>query len=409
MKISKVSIAEVSGMILGEPGQPVRLKFTRISGRSKRKYKVVLKRTVRATLEPTYRVQKDGINTRVTHIHLDCLQHPGNTAPEQPPDAPQVRDVLDANGNVVGPGLLEHARTLTAPRDSILSPSPCPGVERIDSSHPAWPGNNSRGHPEHFGQGGALPRLKPKPEASAADRPPKAANGNQAAPQDGQSENPQAPPPSASGATQDRPAPDEAPLAPAADLDAASILGMYQLLPQAPPPAFAAPLPVGEGETPPAAAVAGPPAEPVAPSTSADAAAGLLQWAPPAADASPPAEMTQGVKFTAVAVPASEVEEEEQGGVHDWEGLAESRIAVFEAKQRASKPARAAAPKQATAPRPAARHGAVTIRAPRPARGPTGAAGAHLLAQRARPACAWAPRFGAPGHLPVAAAPPPRR
>eukprot|EP00291_Cryptomonas_curvata_P014651 CAMPEP_0172154584 /NCGR_PEP_ID=MMETSP1050-20130122/2121_1 /TAXON_ID=233186 /ORGANISM="Cryptomonas curvata, Strain CCAP979/52" /LENGTH=271 /DNA_ID=CAMNT_0012823327 /DNA_START=114 /DNA_END=926 /DNA_ORIENTATION=- len=178
VKISKVSIAEVSGMILGEPGQPVRLKFTRISGRSKRKYKVVLKRTVRATLEPTYRVQKDGINTRVTHIHLDCLQHPGNNAPAQPPDVPQVRDVLDANGNVVGPGLLEHARTLTAPRDSILSPSPCPGVERIDSSHPAWPGNNARGPPEHIGQGGALPKLKPKLEAAAADGQPKAPNVN---------------------------------------------------------------------------------------------------------------------------------------------------------------------------------------------------------------------------------------
>ena len=77
-------------------------------GKSKKKYKVVLKRTVRASLEPTYHVQRDGINTKVTHIHLDCLQN--QDEPKPAAAANEARDVLDADGNVVGPGLLQRAR-----------------------------------------------------------------------------------------------------------------------------------------------------------------------------------------------------------------------------------------------------------------------------------------------------------
>jgi len=134
VKVAKASIADISGMVLGTPGESVKLKFTRTVGKAKKKYKVVLKRTVRASLEPTYHVQRDGINTKVTHIHLDCLQ---NQDPGEPAPVNQARDVLDANGNVVGPGLLQRARTASA-GVSI------PGVERIDASHPAWPGKNKK-------------------------------------------------------------------------------------------------------------------------------------------------------------------------------------------------------------------------------------------------------------------------
>jgi hypothetical protein len=134
VKVAKASIADISSMVLGTPGESVKLKFTRTVGKTKKKYKVVLKRTVRASLEPTYHVQRDGVNTKVTHIHLDCLQ---NQEPEEPAPVNQARDVLDANGNVVGPGLLQRARTASA-GVSI------PGVERIDASHPAWPGKNKK-------------------------------------------------------------------------------------------------------------------------------------------------------------------------------------------------------------------------------------------------------------------------
>eukprot|EP00290_Baffinella_frigidus_P055346 CAMPEP_0180339616 /NCGR_PEP_ID=MMETSP0989-20121125/201_1 /TAXON_ID=697907 /ORGANISM="non described non described, Strain CCMP2293" /LENGTH=228 /DNA_ID=CAMNT_0022328225 /DNA_START=20 /DNA_END=702 /DNA_ORIENTATION=- len=130
-KIGKSSIADISSMVLGEPQATVKLKFIRTVGKSKKKYKVVLKRTVRATLEPTYHVQRDGINTKVTHIHLDCLQNQDSGPTE---GAAQARDVLDAEGNVVGPGLLQRSRMAQN----------VPGVERIDSSHPAWPGNRAQ-------------------------------------------------------------------------------------------------------------------------------------------------------------------------------------------------------------------------------------------------------------------------
>ena len=108
VKVTKSSIADISGMVLGTPGESVKLKFTRTVGKSKKKYKVVLKRTVRASLEPTYHVQRDGINTKVTHIHLDCLQN--QDEPKPAAAANEARDVLDADGNVVGPGLLHRAR-----------------------------------------------------------------------------------------------------------------------------------------------------------------------------------------------------------------------------------------------------------------------------------------------------------
>ena len=391
VKISKVSIAEVSGMILGEPGQPVRLKFTRITGRSKRKYKVVLTRTVRATLEPTYRVQKDGANTRVTHIHLDCLQHPENPVPEP---ASHVRDVLDASGNVVGPGLLEHARTLAASRDGILSPPPFPGVERIDASHPAWPGNKSRAQPPLSGQSGSLPAVKPKTEvtlssAAQADSSSVPVRRKQRRPQE-----------IVGAAAGDVPAPDSAPApvlpsppvsaAPPTvtavdtvatdDLDAESLLKMYDLVGTSQPrdeaptrraevmPETAARPHAEPVQHPVSAAVAdsgvgmerGDAARATSPRGSAtmDAAGGLEQWTPaalrPAApamrDEEAPTTQAMGARFTAVAVPAHEAAEEEQGGGgHEWEGLAESRIAVFEAKQRALRPDGAAAPKQVPA------------------------------------------------------------
>jgi hypothetical protein len=121
---------------VGEPSQPVKLKFTRMVGKSKKKYKIVLKRNVRASLEPTYRVQRDGINTKVTHIHLDCLQEDSSLdAPSASasPEKRAVRDVLDASGNVVGPGLLQRVSTM-----------PTEGVQRLDPSHPAWPGNRGK-------------------------------------------------------------------------------------------------------------------------------------------------------------------------------------------------------------------------------------------------------------------------
>jgi C-terminal processing protease CtpA/Prc len=81
VKVARSSIADISGMVLGTPGDSVKLKFTRTVGKAKKKYKVVLKRSVRASLEPTYHVQRDGINTKVTHIHLDCLQNAEPNAP----------------------------------------------------------------------------------------------------------------------------------------------------------------------------------------------------------------------------------------------------------------------------------------------------------------------------------------
>jgi len=165
VKVSKASIADISGMVLGTPGESVKLKFTRMVGKSKKKYKVVLKRTVRASLEPTYHVQRDGINTKVTHIHLDCLQ---NQDPEPAP-VNQARDVLDANGNVVGPGLLQRARAASAGVS-------VPGVERIDASHPAWPGkkkkaavsgSHSAGEPLTFSPV-TSPHRNPPPEPAAA-------------------------------------------------------------------------------------------------------------------------------------------------------------------------------------------------------------------------------------------------
>lgn len=48
---------------VGEPSQTVKLKFTRMAGKTKKKYKVVLKRNVRASLEPTVRPP-----TRLTFI-----------------------------------------------------------------------------------------------------------------------------------------------------------------------------------------------------------------------------------------------------------------------------------------------------------------------------------------------------
>eukprot|EP00288_Rhodomonas_lens_P002600 CAMPEP_0177720744 /NCGR_PEP_ID=MMETSP0484_2-20121128/16778_1 /TAXON_ID=354590 /ORGANISM="Rhodomonas lens, Strain RHODO" /LENGTH=228 /DNA_ID=CAMNT_0019233005 /DNA_START=210 /DNA_END=892 /DNA_ORIENTATION=+ len=138
-KVAKASIADVSSLVLGEPGQMVKLKFSRMAGKTKKKIKVTLKRSVRATLEPTYHVQRDGINTRVTHIHLDCLQNQEADALEAGSQAPSEgtsRDVLDAHGNVVGPGLLQRAR-----QARLAGAGEQPGVERLDPSHPAFPGN----------------------------------------------------------------------------------------------------------------------------------------------------------------------------------------------------------------------------------------------------------------------------
>lgn len=114
----------------------MKLKFTRMVGKSKKKFKIVLKRNVRASLEPTYRVQRDGINTKVTHIHLDCLQEDSSLDAQSASASPEkraVRDVLDASGNVVGPGLLQRVSTM-----------PTEGVQRLDPSHPAWPGNRGK-------------------------------------------------------------------------------------------------------------------------------------------------------------------------------------------------------------------------------------------------------------------------
>ena len=40
-------------------------------GKSKKKYKLVRKRTVRSSLKPKYHVQHDGVNMKVTHIYLE--------------------------------------------------------------------------------------------------------------------------------------------------------------------------------------------------------------------------------------------------------------------------------------------------------------------------------------------------
>ena len=157
VKVAKSSIADISGMVLGTPGESVKLKFTRMVGKSKKKYKVVLKRTVRASLEPTYHVQRDGVNTKVTHIHLDCLQNMDRDQPASPA-ANQARDVLDANGNVVGPGLLQRSRA--AGTVSV------PGVERIDESHPAWPGNKKKKTPAQatLNSPASTPKKQPQPD-----------------------------------------------------------------------------------------------------------------------------------------------------------------------------------------------------------------------------------------------------
>mmetsp|Transcript_26631 Transcript_26631/g.60776 ORF Transcript_26631/g.60776 Transcript_26631/m.60776 type:complete len:549 (-) Transcript_26631:474-2120(-) len=133
VKVAKASIAEISSLVLGEPGQQVKLKFVRMVGKAKKKYKVILQRTVRASLEPTYHVQRDGVNTKVTHIHLDCLQDQDLSKGARVEES-HARDVLDADGNVVGPGLIQRAKA--AKEQEVF------GVERIDASHPAWPGNN---------------------------------------------------------------------------------------------------------------------------------------------------------------------------------------------------------------------------------------------------------------------------
>ena len=39
VKVTKSSIADISGMVLGTPGESVKLKFTRTVGKSKKKYK----------------------------------------------------------------------------------------------------------------------------------------------------------------------------------------------------------------------------------------------------------------------------------------------------------------------------------------------------------------------------------
>ena len=153
-----------------------------------------------------------------------------------------------------------------------------------------------------------------------------------------------------------------------ADLDASSLLKMYDLLPSEQPPsstqtAGVFPVPAGlvADTAHRAAALDSGPPPPLQ-----DAVGSLDQWTPP----EPPVEsmllqpapppiatsvLDQGskseVKFTAVAVPAGELEEEERdGGGHDWEGLAESRIAVFEAKQKALRPDRRSSAKQVCLP-----------------------------------------------------------
>ncbi|EKX40318.1 hypothetical protein GUITHDRAFT_113557 [Guillardia theta CCMP2712] len=108
IKVAKASIAEISSLVLGEPGQQVKLKFVRMVGKSKKKYKV-------------------------THIHLDCLQDQDLSKGASVEES-HARDVLDADGNVVGPGLIQRAKA--AKEQDVF------GVERIDASHPAWPGNN---------------------------------------------------------------------------------------------------------------------------------------------------------------------------------------------------------------------------------------------------------------------------
>ena len=176
VKVAKSSIADISSMVLGTPGESVKLKFTRTVGKSKKKYKVILKRTVRASLEPTYHVQRDGINTKVTHIHLDCLQNQDSEAAAAPAAVNEARDVLDADGNVVGPGLLQRARTANAGMTM-------PGVERIDASHPAWPGakkkQGSAKQGSHGSSGGSSSTQQPPAPAPAPVAPAETASGAQ--------------------------------------------------------------------------------------------------------------------------------------------------------------------------------------------------------------------------------------
>lgn len=62
---------------------------------------VTLKRTVRATLEPTYHVQRDGINTKVTHIHLDCLQNQDSAAPAESSAEASPTPILSDHGGLL--------------------------------------------------------------------------------------------------------------------------------------------------------------------------------------------------------------------------------------------------------------------------------------------------------------------
>mmetsp|Transcript_563 Transcript_563/g.1269 ORF Transcript_563/g.1269 Transcript_563/m.1269 type:complete len:380 (-) Transcript_563:104-1243(-) len=86
-KISKCALDEISGMILGDPGDAVQLSFIRPSsaGRWRRKYNISLQRTVRASPQPTYHVQKQGGTTVVTVGHLDCFQQQNTSAMSQHP------------------------------------------------------------------------------------------------------------------------------------------------------------------------------------------------------------------------------------------------------------------------------------------------------------------------------------
>mmetsp|Transcript_18924 Transcript_18924/g.30168 ORF Transcript_18924/g.30168 Transcript_18924/m.30168 type:complete len:481 (-) Transcript_18924:328-1770(-) len=296
VKVAKASIADISGMVLGTPGESVKLKFTRAVGKSKKKYKVVLKRTVRASLEPTYHVQRDGINTKVTHIHLDCLQNQeSNEAPAAAVN--QARDVLDADGNVVGPGLLQRART-AGPGVAV------PGVERIDASHPAWPGAKKKQTTKQGAHTGATPVSMPKKQRAPepVDEPaeiPATAAGD-------------------TNSLMDAFMSDGAAGGVGGGNDAASFMDSFA----APAPT----VPTPEPRSPP------PEAQPV---VEQDFGISL---------ADPPSPAPVQV----AAAPHQEEEEEQDdedeetatdSNVPDWEGLAQSRLAVFEAKAREGQPA----------------------------------------------------------------------
>jgi len=297
VKVAKSSIADISGMVLGTPGESVKLKFTRTVGKSKKKYKVVLKRTVRASLEPTYHVQRDGINTKVTHIHLDCLQNQDSELAAAPAAVNEARDVLDADGNVVGPGLLQRARTANAGMS-------IPGVERIDSSHPAWPGAKKKQANTKQGSHSSTPKpMTPALEVQspAAVQPPAAAVGGATSLLDDVMVESQA-----IGGTDMSSFMDSFAAADHADTLTAQ---------EEPVPDPAPPLNELAVEEP--------------------AVIRFEEQQLPAAAPDPPAP--------APAIePVLVVEEEEDNdpNVPDWEGLAQSRLAVFEAKAREHKPSK---------------------------------------------------------------------